>query len=267
MKTFRSGSILSLLPWAFCLPLASPFPKVTIPAELQSSVAKIAVNSTSCSVTCGLGLKVEETCEVTAAGERRNCTSRRSHCTTTWGCGLLHFTVPVGKPLVLSCLSSDVIRLGTRGYSCTWKLAPGLITMNDVLFSPFRNPGFVVTFAPTQEADAGTYRCDVRVLKTFRVIKRVYFGVRVIRKDLVDLDFGKSLTQEQRLAASNEEGIVGNSTLGDVEEKLHFWQRKSFHRSSIGVGIGLVGVVIASVALRHLQKKLRSRGAEDQAPF
>ncbi|OXB84475.1 UNVERIFIED_CONTAM: hypothetical protein H355_010902 [Colinus virginianus] len=248
-------------------PLTASFPKVTIPAELQSVVAKIAVNSTSCSVTCGLGFQVEQMCEITPAGERKNCTSRRSHCTTTWGCGLLHFTIPEGRPLVLSCLTKDVIDLGIRGYSCTWKVARGLITMNDVLFVPFRNPGFAVTFSPTEESNAGTYRCDVHMLKTFRIIKRIYFGVRVIRNDLVNLDFAKSLTREQKLAARNEEGMEANSTLVDVEEKLHFWQRKSFHKSLIGVGGGLVGVVIVSVALRRLQEMLRSRGAENQTQF
>ncbi|XP_052554492.1 transmembrane protein 81 [Tympanuchus pallidicinctus] len=268
-KTLGSGCILgAVLPWVFCLRLgAASFPKVTIPPELQSAEARVAVNATSCSVTCGLGLQVEEMCEITAAGERKNCTTRRSHCTTTWGCGLLHLTVPVGKPLVLSCLTSDVIDLGVRGYSCTWKLAPGLITMNDVLFAPFRNPGFAVAFSPTKESDAGTYRCDVRVLKTFRVIKRIYFGLRVIRNDLVDLDFGKSLTREQKLAVRNEEGIEANSTLVDVEEKLYFWQRKSFRRSLIGFGTGLVGVVMVSLALRCLQERLRSRAAENQTQF
>lgn len=268
MKTFGGGCVLGvMLPWLFCLPLTASFPKVTIPAELQSVEAHVAVNATSCSVTCGLGLQVEETCEITPAGERKNCSMRRSHCTTTWGCGLQHLTIPVGKPMVLSCLTSDVIDLGVRGYSCTWKVAPGLITMNDVLFAPFRNPGFAVAFSPTKESDAGTYRCDVRMLKTFRVIKRIYFGVRVIRNDLVDLDFGKSLTREQKLAVRNEEGIEANVTLVDMEERLHFWQRKSFHRSSIGIGSGLVGIVVVSIALRCLQERLRRRGAENQTQF
>ncbi|NXC41389.1 TMM81 protein, partial [Penelope pileata] len=258
MKNIWSSCILGMLPCAFYLPLAVSFPKVTIPPELQTAVARIAVNSTSCSVTCGLGFKLEEMCEVTPTGKRRNCSSRRSHCLTTWTCGLLHFTVPMGKPFELNCLTPDIIALGSKGYSCTWRIAPGLITMNDLLFVLLRNPGFAVRFSPTQESDAGTYRCDVRVLKTFRVVKRVYFGLRVIRKELVDLNFEKSLTREQKLAASNEEGIKANTTLTDVEEKKHFWQRKSFFKSLIGIGCGVLGIVVLCAALRYVQKMTRS---------
>ncbi|NXK46314.1 TMM81 protein, partial [Chauna torquata] len=258
MKTLGNSCILGMLPWAFYLPLAVSFQKVTIPAELKSVVAKIAVNASSCSVTCGLGVKVEEMCEITPAGERRNCTLRRSPCVTSWGCGLLHFTVPVGKPFTFSCLTSDTVNFGSRAYSCTWRLAPGLITMNDVLFGPFKNPGFVVRFSPTRESDAGTYRCDVRMLKTFKIIKRIYFGVRVIRNDLVDLNFQKSLTREQKLAANDEEGIKENSTHIEVQQHQHFWQRKSFYKSLIGIGSGVLGVVLLSLAFRFLQKILRS---------
>ncbi|NXL95034.1 TMM81 protein, partial [Alectura lathami] len=258
MKTSRNSCILRILPWAFYLPLAASFPNVTIPLELKSAVVQAAVNATACSVTCGLGLRVEELCEITTTGERRNCTSRRSHCLSTWACGLLHFTVPVGTPLELSCLPPDVIELGSRGYSCMWRVAPGLITMNNVLFSPLRNPGFIIRFSPTRESNAGTYRCDVRMLKTFRVVKRIYFGVRVIPKDLVDLNFEKSLTWEQKLAANKEEGIKENSTLAEVQEEQHFWQRKWFYKSLIGTGSGVAGVILLSVALRSLQKALRS---------
>ncbi|XP_035417239.1 transmembrane protein 81 [Cygnus atratus] len=265
MKTLGNGCILGMLSCAFYLPLAASFQKVTIPAELKSVVAKVAVNTTSCSVTCGLGFKLEEMCEITPAGGRRNCTLRRSPCLTTWGCGLLHFTVPVGKPFTFSCLSSDTVDFVSRAYTCTWRLAPGLITMNDVLFGPFKNPGYVVRFSPTRESDAGTYRCDVRMLKTFRVIKRVYFGVRVIRNDLVDLNFEKSLTHEQKLAANEEEGIKGNNTHTEVQQ--HFWQRKSFYKSLIGIGSGVIGVLLLRAALRSLQKALRRSDAETQPEF
>ncbi|KFQ65151.1 Transmembrane protein 81, partial [Phaethon lepturus] len=241
--------ILGLLLCAFYLPLVVSFEKVTIPAELKSAVVKIVVNTTSCSVTCGPGFKLEEMCEITADGERRNCTLRRSHCLTRWVCGLLHFTVPVGKPFQFSCLTLDTVDFGSRAYSYRWRLAQGLITTNDLLFKPFKTPDSVIRFSPTRESDAGTYRCDVQMLKTFRVIKRVYFGVRVIPNDLVNLNFQKSLTWEQKLAANEEEGNTENSTHEEVQEQQHFWQRELFYECLVGVGSGVVGGVLVSMAL------------------
>ncbi|NXL43331.1 TMM81 protein, partial [Podilymbus podiceps] len=257
MKTLGTSHVLGILLSAFYLPLVVSFEKVTIPAELKSAVVKIAVNTTSCSVTCGLGFKLEELCEVTPSGERRNCTLRKSHCLTSWVCGFLHFTVPVGKPFQFSCLSVDAVGLGSQAYGYTWRLAQGLITTNDVLFKPFRNSDSVIRFSPTREADAGTYRCDVQMLKTLRVIKRVYFGVRVIQNDLVDLNFQKSLTWEQKLAASKEEGNTEASTYEEVQEQQHFWQGELFAQCLLGVGSGVIGGVLVSMALCFLRGILR----------
>ncbi|KAM9268298.1 transmembrane protein 81 [Morus bassanus] len=262
MKTSGSSHILGVLLCVFYLPLVVSFEKVTIPAELKSAVARVAVNATSCSVTCGLGFKLEEMCEITPAGERRNCTLRRSDCLTNWVCGLLHFTVPVGKPFQFSCLTTDTVGFGSRAYSYTWRLAQGLITTNDLLFRPFKNPDSVVRFSPTRESDAGTYRCDVQMLKTFRVIKRVYFGVRVIQNDLVELNFQKSLTWEQKLAANEEEGNTENSTHEEVQEQQHFWQGELFYECLVGVGSGVIGGVLVSMALCFLQKILGRRAAK-----
>ncbi|NXW11603.1 TMM81 protein, partial [Fregetta grallaria] len=256
MKTSVNSHNLGILLCAFYLPLVVSFGKVTIPAELKSAVARIVVNTTSCSVTCGLGFKLEEMCEITPAGERRNCTLRRTGCLTSWVCGLLHFTVPVGKPFQFSCLTSDAVGLGSRAYSYTWRLAQGLITTNDILFKPFRNPDSVIRLSPTRESDAGTYRCDVQMLKTFKVIKRVYFGVRVIQNDLVDMNFQKSLTWEQKLAANEEEGNIQNRTHEEVQEQQHFWQGELFYECLVGVGSGVIGGVLVSVALYFLQKIL-----------
>ncbi|NXT88869.1 TMM81 protein, partial [Anhinga rufa] len=256
MKILGSSHILGILLGVFYLPLVVSFEKVTIPAELKSAVARIAVNATSCSVTCGLGFKLEEMCEITPAGERRNCTLQRSDCLTSWVCGLLRFTVPVGKPFQFSCLSSDAVGFGSRAYGFTWKLAQGLITTNDILFKPFKNPDPVVRFSPTKESDAGTYRCDMQMLKTLRVIKRVYFGVRVIQNDLVELNFQKSLTWEQKLAANEEEGNTENSTHEEVQEQQHFWQGELFYECLVGVGSGVIGGVVVSMAVYFLQKIL-----------
>ncbi|NXW50718.1 TMM81 protein, partial [Nyctiprogne leucopyga] len=257
MKTLGNSHILGILSCAFCLLLVVSSEEVTIPADLKSAVAKVVVNTTSCSVTCGLGFKLEEMCEVTPAGERRNCTLLRSDCLTSWVCGLLHFTIPVGKPFQFSCLTSDTVGFGSQAYSYTWRFAPGLITTNDALFKRFQNPSSAISFSPARESDAGTYRCDVQMLKTFRIIKRVYFGVRVIPKNLVDLNFQKSLTWEQKLAANKEEGNAENSTHEEVQEQQHFWQEQLFYECLVGVGSGVTGGILVSVALLSLQKILR----------
>ncbi|KFQ23444.1 Transmembrane protein 81, partial [Mesitornis unicolor] len=241
--------VLGALLCASYLPLVFSVQNVTIPAELKSVVGKVAVNATSCSVTCGLGFKVEEMCVVTPSGERMNCTLRRTDCLMGWDCGLLHFTVPAGRPFRFSCRISHAAGVGHRAYSYTWTHAHGIITTNDVLFRPLRYPGSVIRFSSTEESHAGTYRCDVRMAKTFRVVKRIYFGVSVIHSDLVDLNFKKSLTWEQKLAASKEEGDMGSGTYEEAQEKRPFWQEKTFHEGLMGVGSGVAAGALLSMAL------------------
>ncbi|NXJ67197.1 TMM81 protein, partial [Rostratula benghalensis] len=255
MKTSGNSHILGVFSCAFYLPLVVSLDKVTVPAEVEAAVLKYPVNATSCSVTCGPGVKLEEMCEITPAGERRNCTLRRSYCLTSWVCGLLHFTIPVGQPFQFSCLTTDPASSGGQAYSYTWRLAQGLITTNDVLFKPFHRLESVVQFSPTKESHAGTYRCDVRVLKTLKVIKRVYFGVRVVQKNVVDLNFEKFLTREQKLAANQElEYYPDNGTRGEVQEQGYFLQGGLFSEGLIGVASGVLGGVLLSVALYYLQK-------------
>ncbi|NXX43489.1 TMM81 protein, partial [Tricholaema leucomelas] len=256
MKTLRSSHTAGLLLCAFSLSLVLCLEPVTIPAELRTAVLRIVVNATSCSVTCGLGIKLEQLCEVTGAGERRNCTLQRSTCLANWMCGLLHFTVPVGKPFQLTCLASDVVGFGTGAYRYRWRLAPGLITTNKLLFKPFHSPDPVLRFSPAREADAGTYQCDVQMLKTFQVVKRVYFGVRVIQDDLADLDFDKALTWEQKLAANKQEGTAKNSSQEEVQSQQHVWQGKSLGLYWVGLGSGVVGGVLVSLVAACLCKKI-----------
>ncbi|NXI58082.1 TMM81 protein, partial [Chloroceryle aenea] len=257
MKTLGNGLILGILLCAFCLPLAVSSGAVTIPEELKTVVAKVAINATSCSVTCGLGVRLEELCEISPAGERRNCTWRRSSCITTWICGLLHFTIPVGQPFQVSCLASDALGFESGAYSYTWRFAPGLVTTNDLLFKPFQNPHPGLRLSPARESDAGTYRCDVQMLKTLKVLKRIYFGVRVIPNDLADLNFGKSLTREQKLMASEQEGNPENGAPAEVQQQQHFWQGELFYVCLVGVGSGVIGGVLVSAALCFLKKILR----------
>ncbi|NXP77364.1 TMM81 protein, partial [Ramphastos sulfuratus] len=253
MKTLRSSHAAGLLLCAFFLPLVLSLEPITIPPELKSAVLKIAVNATPCSVTCGVGIKLEQLCDVTGAGERRNCTLQRSPCLANWMCGLLHLTVSVGKPLQLTCLASDVVGLATGAYRYKWRLAPGLITTNKLLFKPFSASDPVLSFSTAKEADAGTYQCDVQKLKNFQVVKRVYFGIRVIQDDL---DFDKSLTWEQKLAANKQGGSTKNSSQEEVQNQQHTWQGKSLGLYWVGLGSGVVGGVLVSLVAVWLCKMM-----------
>ncbi|NXG18360.1 TMM81 protein, partial [Grallaria varia] len=219
---------------------------VSIPPELRSAVIKIALNATPCSVTCGVGIKVEEMCEITPAGERRNCSLVRSLCLSTWMCGLHHISVPVGHPIRLRCLLEDLSNLGNHTYSFTWRWAPGLITTNDLLFQPLENLGAAFSLASATEADAGTYCCDMRIRESIKLIKRIYFGLRVIPRDLVDLNFQKSLTWEQKLVANLEDGSAGN---GSREGQEHFWEKGVFYEAMLGIGSGVLGGFLVSLML------------------
>ncbi|NXY57790.1 TMM81 protein, partial [Callaeas wilsoni] len=210
--------------------------------------ARIAVNSTPCSVTCGLGVKEERLCEVSPAGEPRNCSLVRSRCLSRWICGLRHLSVPEGKPFRLSCLSLDAASLEGQNFGYTWRFARGLITTNDLLFRPLRNPGPSRSFSPALESHSGTYRCDVQALSSFQLVKRIDFGLRVIPRDLVDLDFQKSLTWEQQLAANGEE--PGNATgPGEREQRRNFWEKEWFYEVVLGIGSGAIVGILFSLGL------------------
>ncbi|NWV09163.1 TMM81 protein, partial [Ptilonorhynchus violaceus] len=242
------GPILALLLCSLCIPAALPSGSGTIPAELRAAVGRIAVNSTPCSVTCGLGVKVERLCEIGPAGETRNCSVVRSRCLSDWICGLRHLSVPEGKPFRLSCLTLEPASFERRTYGYTWSFARGLVTSNDLLFRPFRNPGPSLGFSPAREWHSGTYRCDVQELGSFKLVKRIYFGLRVVPRELVELNFRESLTREQQLAAGEEE--AGNGTgWGEREQREKFWEREWFYEAVLGIGSGVIAGILLSLGL------------------
>ncbi|NXH42766.1 TMM81 protein, partial [Dicaeum eximium] len=211
--------------------------------------AMVVVNSTPCSVTCGLGVKEEQRCEVSPAGEHRNCSLVRSRCLSDWICGLQHLSVPEGKPLQLICLTPEAASLEGPNFGYTWRFAQGLITTNDLLFRPFRNPGPSLSFSPALESHSGTYCCDVQVLSSFQLVKRICFGLRVIPKDLVDLNFQKSLTLEQQLAASGKEPPGNASGPAEQDQQGDFWGKQWFYEIVLGIGSGVITGILFSLAL------------------
>ncbi|XP_053104157.1 transmembrane protein 81 [Hemicordylus capensis] len=245
------------LAFAFFVPFSVASEPITIPKQLMTATARVSVSSTSCSVTCGLGYKVEETCEVGPEGKRKNCIKRRVDCLTNWICGMRHFTVLVGKPFELSCLSSKEIGPETRSFSYSWRLARGIITSDDALFRVFKAPSFTIKLSPAEEYDAGTYRCDVQHIKSYKLIKRIYFGLRVIPGHLVDLNFDKSLTEEQKLE-NGEGGNPQTTTSVPVQGPRQSWRQRAVIVFSIGIGSGVVGGVLLYTLLYCLLKDRRN---------
>ncbi|NXD43191.1 TMM81 protein, partial [Copsychus sechellarum] len=220
--------------------------------------AAVLVNSTPCSVTCGLGLQEERRCEVTPAGEMRNCSLVRSRCLSDWLCGLQHLRAPQGKPFQLVCLSPEAASLEGQNFGYTWSFSQGLITTNDLLFHPIRNAGPSLRFSPALESHSGTYRCDVQLLSSFQIVKRIYFGLRVIPSELVGLDFQKSLTWEQQLAANGDEAPANGSGAAELEERRKFWETLWIYEVVLGLGSGVIVGILFSIGLCCLGRVCRS---------
>nr|XP_008107984.1 PREDICTED: transmembrane protein 81 [Anolis carolinensis] len=229
-----------------------PSSPITIPKPLSDATARVAISSTSCSTTCGLGYKVEERCKITTSGERQHCSKRRVDCLNNWICGMVHFTVLVGKPFEFSCLNTEEVGPETQSFSYTWRVARGIITTDDALFKPFKSSGFVINFSPAEEYDAGTYRCDVQFMKTYKIVKRIYVGIRVIPGRLVDLNFDKSLNEEQKLEMNEENEL--NATVAPIEEQLKSWQQRAAFVFLVGIGSGALGGILLHTFLYYLLK-------------
>uniref|UniRef100_A0A8C8SD54 Transmembrane protein 81 n=1 Tax=Pelusios castaneus TaxID=367368 RepID=A0A8C8SD54_9SAUR len=253
MKTLENSFICGTLAFGFHLPLLmASLSKVKIPEQLKSAAGTVVVSTTPCSVTCGLGVKVDEICEVNSKGKRTFCKLHRSDCVANWICGLRHFTVPVGKPFELNCLTYEMIGVGTQAFRYSWRLASGIITTDDVLFKLFKTPSYVIKLSPAKESDAGTYRCDVQLKKTFKIVKRLYFGLKVIPHDVVELNFQKSLTPEQKLAAHEKAGIRWNITSIVGGWPRYSGQRRAWFVFLIGIGSGVTGGLLVGTGLYFL---------------
>ncbi|XP_072615523.1 transmembrane protein 81 [Vulpes vulpes] len=252
MRNSATGFLLGSLALAFCLPLVvATLKTLAIPKRLQQAVGRVIVHTTTCTVTCGLGYKEETVCEVGPDGVRRKCTFQRLECLTNWICGMLHFTVVIGRKFQLSCLSSDILAVGKEAFRFTWRFARGIISTDDEIFKPFQVDSHFVRFESVQEYDAGTYRCDVQLLKNFRFVKRLYFGLRVLPSNLVNLNFHQSLTENQKLV---DKGLEVN--LDNGSKPYHPWKKTVAVAVGIGMASGMVGAVLVIIALGSGLRKI-----------
>ncbi|XP_029429747.1 transmembrane protein 81 [Rhinatrema bivittatum] len=258
MRTLAVTVVGILLPWM----VTYDIPQITFPPELKAVSGKVLINATTCSVTCGLGHKDDVVCLVRPDGTKSNCEVRRVSCLTNWVCGLQTFTVPAGRDFEISCFTTAVLSTGSQSLLYNWRAARGIISTDDSLFKPFKTKNYTIKFQPALEKDAGTYRCDVQLVVNLKLIKRVYFGLKIISKKLVNLDFEKFLTSKEKLealAATEEQKPEYSVALEELP-----WQTKALYVFLIGGGSGFLAALILGVLLYILLVKQKQSIFEEQ---
>ncbi|XP_078144181.1 transmembrane protein 81 [Centroberyx gerrardi] len=180
--------------------------------ETEEVRAEVIVSSSPCSATCGLGVKTQTLCFLKEGntgmevGEKRmdggieeeeevtrECRGRKVKCLESPRCGLRTVTVTTGERLEIDCLGEVMEAMGRYSWRVSWRLARGIISSDDSLFARWEAPQLDrVVLDPVREEDAGTYRCDVQDA-ALRRVKRAYWGVRVLPRGVLDLDYDSSL--------------------------------------------------------------------------
>ncbi|XP_057685839.1 transmembrane protein 81 [Corythoichthys intestinalis] len=170
---------------------------------------EVVTKSTQCSVTCGLGVKMQTVCKVKDSQkaleesktkstgnavaesnlEVEDCRDEKVSCQESWQCGIKTFTKTTGERLEIDCLSKTPKLVKKFAWRVSWRRAPGVISTDDSLFKPWQAPHLdLVILYPIEEKHAGTYRCDV-LDANFRKVKTEYWGVRVLPKGVLNLDY------------------------------------------------------------------------------
>uniref|UniRef100_A0A665VNX4 Transmembrane protein 81 n=1 Tax=Echeneis naucrates TaxID=173247 RepID=A0A665VNX4_ECHNA len=161
------------------------------PEETDKVAVEVIVDSSPCSTTCGLGIKTQTVCLMEDGKVSEECHVRRVKCLQSWKCGLMTMTVYSGQRVEIDCLGEVMEAMGR----VLWRYARGIISSDDSLFGPWEAPQLDrVILDPVREADAGTYCCDVQDA-FFRRVKRVYWGIRVLPADVLNLDYESSLAR------------------------------------------------------------------------
>ncbi|XP_043927685.1 transmembrane protein 81 [Protopterus annectens] len=239
-------------------------PNISIPSELMEVTAFMVVSSSECSVTCGLGFKETKQCLVLPSGEEKNCHIKRVECLSEFVCGLDTFTYPVKAKTELNCVNWEMASSGEHNYLCTWKFAKAMITTEDKLFIPFSS-NCTLVFSHTEESDSGTYRCDVQLISGFKLIKRQYFGLRIIPSNLIDLGHDRflSLLKKAEKNESNSSLITAPSSTATASLPWH-------ENKSVLVGIGMGGGVLCAMfigwLLRHMYNQQETKVGLSKGP-
>ncbi|XP_010768458.1 transmembrane protein 81 [Notothenia coriiceps] len=118
----------------------------------------------------------------------------------------------------------------------SWRYARGIISSDDTLFARWNAPLLErVILDPVMEEDAGTYCCVVQDA-SFRRVKRVYWGIRVLPSSVLNLDYESSLAQWD---SGNQKQ---NQTESDQRTPLIYTVLISLSLAGIGAGLMLLGL-------------------------
>lgn len=166
--------------------------------------------SSSCSTTCGLGIRTQKLCPLgTDKDNSPACKVRQVKCLDKWQCGLKTQTAIAGQYLELDCLEEVMEYMGRFAFVVMWYFARGIITTNNRFFMRHDVPKLdKVVLNPVKEVDAGTYRCDVLDTSYHRV-KRMYKGVKVLSAHAMKLNFTKGLTEWEKPGEINVTVVTG----------------------------------------------------------
>ncbi|XP_040007718.1 transmembrane protein 81 [Xiphias gladius] len=217
--------------------------------EVGKVAVEVIVDSSPCSTTCGLGVKTQTLCFLkdgkTAMEEgvrstggtevSEECRVRRVKCLESWQCGLRTMTVTAGQRVEIDCLGEVMEATGRFSWRVLWRYARGIISSDDSLFARWEAPQLDrVILDPVGEEDAGTYRCDVQD-GSFRRMKRVYWGIRVLPVGVLDLDY------ESSLARWESSGNRQNQTVSDQHDhRTTLLYTVLISLSLAGAGSGLI---------------------------
>ncbi|KAK3565531.1 hypothetical protein QTP86_011932 [Hemibagrus guttatus] len=193
--------------------------------DLASNNTWVITHSSSCSTTCGLGIRTQKLCplgtdhKVDTLDTDHNspaCRVRQVQCVDKWQCGLQLQTVTAGQHLELDCLEDVMEAMGRFAFAVSWYYARGIITTNNRFFTRRDVPGLDrVVLNPVKEDDAGTYRCDVLDTSYHRV-KRMYKGLKVLSAHALRLNFAKGLTEWEKPGEINVTVVTGKLYLSST---------------------------------------------------
>lgn len=179
--------------------------------DLASNNTLVIAYSSSCSTTCGLGIRTQRLCPLGTVNTAKSpaCTVRQVQCLDSWQCGLQTQTAIAGQYLELDCLEEVMEAMGHFAFVVSWRFARGIITTDNRFFMRRDVPGLDrVILNRVKEEDAGTYRCDV-LDTSYRRVKRMYKGLKVLSARVLSLNFAKGLSEWEKPEEINVTVVTG----------------------------------------------------------